>query len=265
MARVRYATLLCLAACSLLGCSTFYGNMEVLNLELRQDCVRACELTQEGIRQYRKGHVDRAETLFQKAISADETYGPAHNNLGSLYFEQRDLYRAAWAFERAAQFMPDHAEPLNNLGLTYETAGRLEEAIGMYSSAVEVEPTNPEYLGNLMRARVMRGDQDDSVWLGLRELLFIDKRPEWIEWAEDQLVWQSRETSTRPTGTRPTGNPDAKGAAESLELLPTPRSTGAPVSHRRRVGAEVVPAVSEAPPLGELRYRVHDGPPEAVP
>jgi tetratricopeptide (TPR) repeat protein len=231
--------------------------MEVLSLELRKDCVRARELNQDGIRQYRKGHVERAEVLFRKAVAADERYGPAHNNLGSLYLDQRDLYQAAWAFQRAVEFMPDRAEPFNNLGLTYEAAGRLEEAIEMYSSAVELESANPEYLGNLMRARLLRGDRDESVWFGLRELVFIDKRPEWIEWAEDQLALKLRGTSP------PAGTPDANNPGGGPEVLPAPRASGASDSHQR--SPNVIAIAPDAAPPGNVKFRIHDGPGEAIP
>jgi len=88
MARSRYVVLVVLmflVTCGLSGCSTFGGkNTEILNVDLNRDTVRASELTQAGARHYRNGHVKKAKTEFQKAIASDETYGPAHNNLGLL-------------------------------------------------------------------------------------------------------------------------------------------------------------------------------------
>jgi tetratricopeptide (TPR) repeat protein len=225
MARSRCVLLLFLAACGLTGCSTFGSNTEILNFDLGQDASRASQLTQEGARHYRSGHVKKAEAVFERAIAADETYGPAHNNLGLLYFDQRDLYQAAWSFQRATEFMPERAEPLNNLGLTYEAAGRLEEAIEMYHYAYELDPTNPEYLGNLLRARVIRGDRDESMRLGLQELLFIDTRPDWIDWAEDQLVLVLDKEMLPADGN--TDNQESEGAPETL---PIPLGTGRSIS-----------------------------------
>ena len=233
MARSRCALLLLLATCGLSGCSTFARNTEIVQLDLSQDTQRAMKLTRGGIRHYHNGHVKKAEAEFEKAIAADETYGPAHNNLGLLYFDQRDLYLAAWAFERAAEFMPERAEPVNNLGMTYEAAGRLEQAIEMFYTAHEIEPTNPEYLGNLTRARMRRGDRDEALVFQLRELLFLERRPDWVAWAEDQLALTLRQEALEADG----GSANGEDAGEenaidedngTPELLPPTPSDAAP-------------------------------------
>jgi tetratricopeptide (TPR) repeat protein len=235
MARLSNATLLFLAACALPGCSSFGGNSEILNVALGEDAQLACKLTRAGTAHFRKGHFKKAEAAFKEAICADETYGPAHNNLGLLYFEQRDLYQAAWAFERATEFMPERGEPFNNLGLTYQAGGRWDEAIEMFHSAYLLDSTNPEFLGNLLRARVMRGELDESVCSGLRELLFIEKRAEWVDWAEDQLALASREE--RPQTDSKKG---ASVTTDGPELLPSPL-IGPPLSGPPLSPPEVLP------------------------
>jgi hypothetical protein len=94
-------------------------------------------------------------------------------------------------------------------------AGRLEDAIAMYYTAHELEPTNPEYLGNLTRARIRRGDRDEMLRHELQQLLFIDARPDWIDWAEDQLA-----LVLGPP--RQGSGPDTEGdeVNDAIELLP---------------------------------------------
>ena len=234
---VRQSVAIIVTMCGLPGCSVIGSNTDVVNLAAQRDVDRATHLTQEGIRQLHKGHIPKAKAAFQRAIAADETYGPAHNNLGLLMFEHRDLYSAAWSFQRAIEFMPERGEPTNNLGLTYELAGRMDEAIAMYYTAHELEPVNSEYLGNLTRARTRRGDRDDLLRHEIQQLLFIDTRPEWIAWAEDQLVLalgnQSAESDPSLEGDEDQGDPEA------IELLPSRLGASGSVSDGLAGDAEI--------------------------
>ena len=152
------------------------------------DSPSARQLNYAGIQFVRRGQIDKAEASFKKSIYADQTFGPAHNNLGKIYFRKRKLKLAATAFQEAMQLMPHRAEPVNNLGLAYEASGRINEAIELFEAAHLMGIHNPQYLGNLVRARLKRGDHDDVVQAELRELVFIDVRPEWTKWAEHHLA-----------------------------------------------------------------------------
>lgn len=141
----------------------------------------------------------RAEQLLQEALIADVTFGPAHNTLGKIYYDQNKLYWAAWEFEYAINVMPHRAEPLNNLGLALEAAQLWDDAIMHYEQAVAMFPEDATYLGNLARAKVRRGDPLDEIEPMLKQLLFIDSRPEWRKWSEGLLVKQA----TVPVGFHP--------------------------------------------------------------
>ncbi len=170
------------------GCRLFHGDVEVVRADGSFDRKSAVELNRKGCRALEKGHLDKAERLLEEAVLADQSYGIAHNNLGLVHFEKGDLYSAAWSFERASLALPERPEPMNNLGNVYEAAGRIEEAISQYDMAHELAPQNPEYLGNLLRARRSRGDLDPSVEQQLQQLVFVETRPQWREWAQDQLM-----------------------------------------------------------------------------
>lgn len=153
-----------------------------------RDESKAIELTEKAAEFLAKGKVGQAEQTLQTALSADVSYGPAHNNLGTLYYEQGKLYLAAWEFEYARKLMPDQAEPSNNLGMVYEEADRLEQAISYYSIAYEMSPHNPEYIGNLARARMKEDLYDKTTRFLVTELIMYDTRPEWTDWAHEQLA-----------------------------------------------------------------------------
>jgi len=142
----------------------------------------------KGVRLFDKGKFQAAADEFKHAISFQHENGSAHNNLGLVYFQQKKMSDAAKEFEIAAQFLPEDPTPWNNLGMTLEAAGRGLEAIEYYQQAYELAPENPLYLGNLVRTRIRLGENDESVIAQLKELLFMETRPDWVCWITDQLA-----------------------------------------------------------------------------
>ena len=149
-----------------------------------------------------QGKLEEAESHLKKAIEADVMYGPAHNNLGLVYYHEGKLYPAAWEFQSAIKLMPFQPEPRNNLGLVFEKAGKITSAAEAYEKARQLEPDNPEYLANLARAKVRRGDRDPETKKLLEELVLKDSRPQWSQWARINLL-KMGDPSSRPTTTRP--------------------------------------------------------------
>ncbi|MEM1108929.1 MAG: tetratricopeptide repeat protein [Planctomycetota bacterium] len=131
---------------------------------------------------------DTAESLLREALTADVGFGPAHNNLGKVYFEQGKFYLAAWEFEYAIKLMPHHPEPRNNLALVLETVQRFDESIAQYEAALELQPDRPELLGNLARVKIRRGDSPQEIRQLLLDLILKDTRPDWRKWAEQELA-----------------------------------------------------------------------------
>lgn len=162
-----------------------------------------------------RGNSEVAEQWIQQALMADVSYGPAHNTLGKIYYDQRKYYLAAWEFEYSADTMPDRAEPHNNLGLVFEATKRLDEAIFEYQTAHDMEPDNHCYLGNLLRAKIRSGVEAETLREDFKRLLFIEQRPSWQEWCGKILA-----TLDEPTGI-PTA-PSEGGLSPLIEPLPNP-------------------------------------------
>src|SRR5690606_22745826 len=78
--------------------------------------------------------------------------------------------------------------PLNNLGLVLEAAGRTGEAIEQYEQALVREPQHPDFLGNRVRAKIRAGERSPETAAILQEVVFRTTRPQWREWAEEQLA-----------------------------------------------------------------------------
>lgn len=169
-------------------------------IEIRRDQNRLTAQTRylEGLKALEKEKPEQAAAAFQKALEADPRMAAAHNNLGALVLENGELYQAAWSFQRAIELDESLPDPHNNLGLTLSAAGRLEEAIGEFEAAAELDSQCGEYLANLLRAKFQRGDRDELFAAQLRDLLLLDQRPDWREWAEEQLMLMSRPTPREP-------------------------------------------------------------------
>ena len=102
------------------GCATPRPSHHLVQAERRVDSRLARELTEKGLVAFDTGDLAEAERLFREAVDVDVAFGPAHNNLGKVYFELEKMYLAAWEFEYAIKLMPHHPGPRNNLGLVLE-------------------------------------------------------------------------------------------------------------------------------------------------
>jgi tetratricopeptide (TPR) repeat protein len=198
----------------LAGCSSFLdgpvADYRTIAGEPNCDVEKAKAKNELAIHFAEKGRWDKAERALNESLLADVTFGPAHNNLGKLFFSQGKYYQAAWEFEYAHKLMPEQFEPLLNLGLVYETVGKPNEAIEMYGKTLELQPKNPEAIGNLARVRMRNGEPASAVRPLLSDLVFLDTRPAWTNWAREQLAMM------RPTS-----------EASSIETIPTPQ--GVPI------------------------------------
>lgn len=148
----------------------------------------ADKLNALALRLMHEGKEKEAEKALKAALAADVAHGPAHNNLGKIYYRQRKLYLAAWEFQYAIKLMPRQPEPRNNLGLVFEEVGKLQDAVSWYGEAVDLQPDNPHFIGNLARARIRHGDKGDEVAALLQKVIEADTRSSWVSWAKEKLA-----------------------------------------------------------------------------
>ncbi|MCX5647496.1 MAG: tetratricopeptide repeat protein [Planctomycetota bacterium] len=172
------------------GCqrAALVGEYATVAADPRRDTERAREKNNKAVALISNGRLEEAEKVLKEALTADVFFGPAHSNLGTVYYRQQKFYLAAWEFQYAAKLMPHQPEPRNNLGLVFEAVGRLDEAAKWYDEAVALEPDNPEILGNLARTLIRNGRRDDRTRQVLSDLVLKDTRPDWVAWAREQLA-----------------------------------------------------------------------------
>ncbi len=177
---------------------------ETLPKDPRRDTEAAKQHCARGVQLLKDDQLDQAEKAFQDALSADLFFGPAHNNLGTVYLRQQKHYLAAWEFQYAEKLMPHQAEPRNNLGLVYEAVGKLDDAAKSYEQALDLEPENSRIAGNLARVYVRSNRSDDKTRKLLEAVVMRDTRPDWVAWARERLALMGK---PRPTTTAPTSMP----------------------------------------------------------
>jgi len=161
---------------------------EVLHVDGQSFFGNGTTAYQQGLNAYRKGNFARAAERFEQVIRLNPSDGAAHNNLGLIFYDERKLVLAAEHFDAAINLLPDDATPLNNLGMTLESGGRVIEALELYDQASFLEPDNPLYLGNALRARIRMGERSELLSEQLEDLAFIETRPEWTSWVDEQLA-----------------------------------------------------------------------------
>ncbi|MBN1941695.1 MAG: tetratricopeptide repeat protein [Phycisphaerae bacterium] len=151
-----------------------------------------------ALQQLHDDNLDGAEKQLKEALAADMFYGPAHNNLGTVYFKQNKYYLAAWEFQYAVKLMPGQVEPLNNLGLVFEKVGRLNDAEEWYDKALSLKPESAEVIGNLARIRIRSNRKDKTTRELLTQIIMKDKRPQWVSWAREQLAFSCETSADSP-------------------------------------------------------------------
>jgi Flp pilus assembly protein TadD len=184
------------------------------HLRRRGNAALARRQTATGKDLLKVGKLPEAEEALKAALAADLFHGPAHNNLGIVYYRQKRFYLAAWEFQYAAKLMQNRPEPRNNLGMVFEAVGKLDDAAKCYAEAMDMEPDNPEFIGNLARCRIRQSRRDAETRRLLEQLLLKDTRADWLEWANMELVKMGA-ASPAPVTTQPAGDPGQPAGSPS--------------------------------------------------
>ena len=155
-----------------------------------------------------QGQLDQAEKELHAALAADLFFGPAHNNLGTVYYRQEKFYLAAWEFQYASQLMTAKAQPRNNLGMVFEAVGKLDDAAKWYEAALAIEPESLDTTANLARVYTRQNRTDDRTRDLLHQIVLKDPRPTWIQWARQRLalLGAAKTQATERTSDQPPEN-----------------------------------------------------------
>ncbi len=156
-----------------------------------RDASKAETLTRDAV-ECADADAARAEALLREALTADLFHGPAHNNLGVLYFRQGKLYEAANEFEWARKLLPGHPDPRLNLALVLERAGQVTEAFTAYDAALEAAPEHVPTMQAYARLAVREGRRDEKVDAMVKAIALRGEDERWRAWARAQMAQVDR-------------------------------------------------------------------------
>jgi tetratricopeptide (TPR) repeat protein len=108
------------------------------------------------------GAMDKAESVWKRALAVNPNNVDVLNNLGVLALRQKDYPLAAGFFQRAAKLKPDESKPHLNLGETYLKMGLRDQAETQLRAAVVLSPFDYRVLNDLGRLFLDEGREGEA-------------------------------------------------------------------------------------------------------
>jgi tetratricopeptide (TPR) repeat protein len=149
----------------------------VITPELRGDIYMARKMYREAIDVYRDAPpnspivankigiafhqlllLDQAKKNYERAIKLDSTYPEAINNLGTIYYAQKNYRKAISCYNRALKYSPPSASIYANLGAAYFGRKDYKHASTYYEQALAIDPDVFEHhsgFGTMMQERTV--------------------------------------------------------------------------------------------------------------
>ena len=103
-----------------------------------------------------QGQIDQAMAQFQKALEINPNYAEAHDCLGNGYLIQKQTAEAIVHYQKALEINPNYARAHYNLGNALMQKGRVDEAITQLQEAVRLNPNNSDWQTNLAKAQAIK-------------------------------------------------------------------------------------------------------------
>jgi tetratricopeptide (TPR) repeat protein len=153
----------------------FLFNQETLQQQARLNpqglvSVRELSIPRKARSEYRKARdslrkrdLEDAVRRLEKAVELAPQFMEALNNLGMIYFQQREYAKAESYFRKALDLEPEAFEPLVNLGGTLLALGRVEEAIEVCGRAQSARPKDALANAQLGLGYFLAGDDESAL------------------------------------------------------------------------------------------------------
>ena len=147
---------------------------EYLQLGKLQEAEARCNIAREygpnyadplnllGLIERMRGRSEKAMDLFKQALSLNDDFAEAHNNIGGEFFERREYDAACRAFQSALEIDPGYIDARRNLATSYLYLGDIKHAFDEYLKCVELDPNNCECRNGLGVIAKQREDFDET-------------------------------------------------------------------------------------------------------
>jgi tetratricopeptide (TPR) repeat protein len=127
-----------------------------------------------------------AMQAYKAVLELEPHYGPAHINLGTLYYNQEEFGEAEHHYRTAIECDQRYALAWFDLGNVLDETGRVEEAIRAYETAIALAPTYADAHYNLALA-YERNHEPRRALRHWRSYLKLDSKGPWAVHAHNQL------------------------------------------------------------------------------
>ena len=122
------------------------------------------------------GLYDDADDILRGAIKQHPRCAAAHNELGLLLLERKEVDAAVPELKAAAKQAPDNPDFLNNYGFALITAGKTDVAVVPLRAALKLDGTRERTRNNLGFALIANGKPDEAYRLFRSSLSEADAR-----------------------------------------------------------------------------------------
>ena len=157
--------------------STASTSPKPLSPEMRGDIYMARKMYRDAIDMYRQGPsnsavlankvgiafhqmllLDLAKKNYERSIKLDPKYSEAINNLGTIFYSQKNYHRAINYYKRALRYTSPSASIYSNMGSAYFGRKDYKRATECYERAMQLDPDVFEHhsnFGTLMQERTV--------------------------------------------------------------------------------------------------------------
>jgi tetratricopeptide (TPR) repeat protein len=154
-----------------------------LSSETRGDIYMARKMYREAIEMYRQGpassailnnkigiafhqmsRLDLARKSYQRAVKLDPKYPEAVNNLGTIYYAEKNYSHAIKCYKRALKLSPDSASMYSNLGSAYFGRKDYKKATEYYQEALRLDPDVFEHHSNYGTLMIERDVEERATY-----------------------------------------------------------------------------------------------------
>ncbi|WP_114993775.1 class I SAM-dependent methyltransferase [Synechococcus sp. UW179A] len=123
-----------------------------------------------GLIAKRQGSLTAAEQLIKRACDLDRSFAPYYINLGGIYKDLGNLDQALASTLKSLELKPDNPTALMNLGIIYKDLGNLDQALASTLKSKELKPDNPDAHMNLGGIYKDLGNLDQALASTLKSL-----------------------------------------------------------------------------------------------
>jgi len=84
--------------------------------------------------------LDFAKASYEKAVELNPNYAEAINNLGTVYYGEKDYHKAERYYRKALKFKPECASFYSNLGTAFFAEHKYKQGVASYQRAFAIDP-----------------------------------------------------------------------------------------------------------------------------